>query len=104
MTNIVFAGDKFETIDLLVALDHQCKTVTEDGEHCTFDANNVRTKTCKAHQAMLTDQRFLDGVLTMRHLKERLQAEEFKPPDPEIRLLPYRGLHTACGCGCGRYY
>lgn len=62
-------GDGDESKALLEAVTHNCE--------CQFGAFGVRNKTCAPHQAMVDDQRFLDGLLMMRHMRDQLLAQEF---------------------------
>jgi hypothetical protein len=60
---VVWHGDTVEIEALLVAIGHNC------------GCNEKQPGACPAHQAML-DQRWLNGLLFARWMRERLLAEE----------------------------
>ena len=60
---VVWHGDFAQVQALIEAIGHNCGC---DGQ---------KPGMCSAHQAMLT-QRFLNGLLWGRHMRERLLAEE----------------------------
>ncbi len=101
--NTVFNGSKVESLDLIAAIAHQCSggAPTKDGQQCTYGTDGARQTCCAAHRALIGDQRFLNGILWMRHIAQRLLVEEFAKATPEERLLPYRGVNGA-KCYCGR--
>jgi hypothetical protein len=68
----VFHGSYSDTVDLLAAVDNSCA----DPEKCTKDLRGRVSHVCAAHRALL-DQRFLDGLLYIRHNKARFQAGEW---------------------------
>lgn len=65
-------GTDEERDELLKSLDRNCE--------CKFDAAGVRSKTCPGHEDLLLNQRFLDGLLSMRHSADKLKTEEGTPP------------------------
>jgi hypothetical protein len=85
-----FNGSRAEARELIAAIAHQCSggAPTEDGQQCTFDSTGVRNVSCAAHIALMDDQRFLNGILWMRHIAQRLRVEEFGEASPDERLLP----------------
>jgi hypothetical protein len=101
--NTLFNGSRVESLDLIAAIAHQCGggAPTKDGQQCTYDTAGTRQTCCAAHRALIGDQRFLNGILWMRRIAQRLVVEEFAQATPEERLLPYRGLNRA-QCCCGR--
>jgi hypothetical protein len=60
---VVWNGDTEQIQALLVAIGHNC------------GCNEKQPGSCIAHQAILS-QRFLDGLLFARWMRERLLAEE----------------------------
>jgi hypothetical protein len=68
----IFKGTFEETKDLLDATERACM----DPDRCYKDPGGRVTHVCAAHRA-LTDQRFLDGVLFMRHDYERWMHGEW---------------------------
>lgn len=67
----VWHGTDEEQSDLLAALEHNCG--------CEYEDNNQqapRLKTCGAHDALVNDQRFLNGLLEIRHNREKFTAKE----------------------------
>ena len=52
---VVFHGTAAESQDLVNAIARNCM--------CVFDTVGARTETCAAHVALLTSQRFVDGLL-----------------------------------------
>lgn len=63
-------GTTVEGAELQRAIARNCE--------CQYGAFGVRIATCKPHEALMSDQRFLDGLLLMRRLRARLVAEEDK--------------------------
>ena len=59
---VVWHGDTREMIALMTAIEHNCECKGMSGS-------------CPAHQALLS-QRFIDGVIFVRWMRERLLAEE----------------------------
>jgi len=99
----VFRGNKAESLDLIASIAHQCSGGADarDGQQCTYDTDGVRKTSCAAHLALIHDQRFLDGILWMRRIAQRLRDEEFADASPRQRLLPYPGVNRPqCSCGC----
>lgn len=54
---------------LLQVLRHNCD--------CTRGIMGVIVGTCAPHEALATDQRFIDGLLWGRHARQLLLTEEF---------------------------
>ncbi len=70
LPTVIFHGSQVEGLALADATNRNCT--------CEFDdMSGARTSTCPVHEALVKDQRFLDGLVFMRHLAERLLAEEF---------------------------
>ena len=67
----VWHGTEAQTVALLRAIEHNCE--------CTHGTNGERLKPCASHTMLLRDQRALDGLLFVRGLASRLQAEESGP-------------------------
>lgn len=65
---VVWKGNVEESQALVAAIARNCA--------CETGLMGVRTSTCPPHQALLDNQRWLDGLLWMRHLADRLRAEE----------------------------
>lgn len=65
-------GDNAESTALVAAISRHCA--------CEYGEANERIVTCAPHQAMVDDQRFLDGLLEMRHYRNQLLAQEFRVP------------------------
>ena len=59
---VVWHGDTSEMIALMTAIEHNCECKGMSGS-------------CPAHQALLS-QRFIDGLIFVRWMRERLLAEE----------------------------
>jgi hypothetical protein len=59
---VVWHGNTVEMLALMSAIEHNCECKGRRGS-------------CAAHQALLT-QRFIDGVIFVRWMRERLLAEE----------------------------
>jgi hypothetical protein len=57
---VVWHGTTEEAAALGKAMAHNCG--------CTFTYMNMRLSTCPVHQALLTDQRMLDGLVWERRL------------------------------------
>jgi hypothetical protein len=68
MSRIVWHGTRQESLELLHAIRQHCTCEFEDGRMVT---------TCAPHAMLAHDQRAVDGLLFMRHMAERLLAEEF---------------------------
>lgn len=43
---------------------------------CTYDEMGYCTERCVPHKALIEDQRFIDGLLCERNLREKLLKEE----------------------------
>ena len=70
-SGIVWNGTSKESADLTDAVTRNCA--------CEADFEGRPTAKCAAHQMLLTDQRALDGLVFVRRIAERLQAEEWRP-------------------------
>jgi hypothetical protein len=68
----VFRGTDEEQSDLLAALEHNCTC-----EYSDEDKTGPRVKTCVGHSALVNDQRFLDGLLWVRHNRDIYKAKEW---------------------------
>ena len=68
VSGVTWHGTQAETFALLQALSRNCS--------CEVTAEGERLKTCSAHRMLLEDQRALDGLVFVRRLRERLEAEE----------------------------
>jgi hypothetical protein len=64
----VWHGTEAQATALLRAIEHNCE--------CTRTAAGARLQACAAHAMLIADQRALDGLLFVRSLAARLQAEE----------------------------
>jgi hypothetical protein len=69
---VVFKGTFEETQHLLEATEHACI----DPDRCIKDPGGKVIHVCAAHRALL-DQRFLDGVLFMKHDYDRWMHGEW---------------------------
>ncbi len=70
MYTVIWNGTKREGTDLENAI----------ARNCTCDPDNQVT--CPTHDSFAHSQRFCDGVLTYRHLRERLLTEEWMGQTP----------------------
>lgn len=68
----VWRGTAEEQSDLLLALEHNCGCKYEDD-----NKEAPRQFTCAAHYALVNDQRFLDGLLEIRHNRDYFKAKEW---------------------------
>lgn len=76
MAVVVWHGSQAEASALIDALSHNCA--------CEYGVMGGRKTTCAAHEAFVTDQRFLDGVLAERQRRADLWREEqLLPREPE---------------------
>lgn len=66
---VVWHGDREESGALVTAIAKNCA--------CVFGLMGMRVSTCEPHQALVSDQRFLDGLLVMRHYRDKLLLQEF---------------------------
>lgn len=64
-----FHGTTEEADDLVAALARNCE--------CTFTPVGIRMSTCAVHDALINDQRWLDGLLFARRLVSVLTREEW---------------------------
>ena len=69
--DVIFHGNQKEAFEIVEAIQHNCG--------CDFGPGNVRTSTCAPHDALIHDQRYVNGLLFVRTLRLQLQAEEGKP-------------------------
>lgn len=77
MAEAKWHGTTQESYDLVKAIDHNCG--------CKKEPDGEIKEMCAAHKAVTGDQRFLDGLLTSRHDRDRLIASEYStenPPEP----------------------
>ncbi len=72
----VWHGSDTEAGDLLSAAQHHCM--------CVLDEHDVRVRMCPSHTMVFGDQRALDGLLFARHMRQRLQTEEFNVRQCEL--------------------
>jgi hypothetical protein len=74
MTQVVWHGTADEALALLAAANEHCE--------CRKDGLRVLA-VCATHRMLAREQRAVDGLLFMRHLADRLLAEEFAvEPEP----------------------
>jgi hypothetical protein len=66
---LIWNGTSAEGRELTNAINRNCTCGP-------YGMLGVRASTCAAHEAFLSEQRFLDGLLWMRRLKDRINAEE----------------------------
>jgi len=64
-----FHGTPEEAQALQKALAANCSCHYDEMGHCL--------ERCEPHKALIEDQRFIDGLLTERNLRERLLKEEY---------------------------
>lgn len=76
----VWNGSLMERDELLRILSHNCA--------CQYDASGARSGVCAPHSALVSSQRFLDGLVFARHIVARLVSEEFMTNSPEVRRTP----------------
>lgn len=67
---VVFHGSKQDGKRLSIAIEHNCE--------CDFQENGSIKIECTLHKAMLTNQRFLDGMAFLGTIRERLMQEEWR--------------------------
>lgn len=67
----MFHGSYKETVELLAAVELSCV----EPDKCRKDNGGRVTSMCAAHRALL-DQRFLNGLLWVRHKRALIEAEE----------------------------
>jgi hypothetical protein len=65
----IWNGTEAESHDLLGSMQRHCA--------CEFDKAGARVRTCGPHEALVHNQRFLDGLLFARRIADRLRAEEW---------------------------
>jgi hypothetical protein len=68
MNHVVWHGTADEALALLAAVNQHCA--------CRKERKRV-IAACAPHRMLAREQRAIDGLLFMRRLAERLQAEEF---------------------------
>ena len=86
MPRILWHGTRQESLELLHAVR----------QHCTCEVENGRmVTTCAAHAMLARDQRAVDGLLFVRHMAERLLAEEFGLTDPQARAPRVSNVSSA---------
>jgi hypothetical protein len=89
---VVWKGTEQESFDLLKAIQRNCA--------CEYAPTGARTRPCLPHQALVGDQRWLDGLLFGRRIADRLTAEEWGPRQRE-RLARWQSSAGEAGSGCG---
>ena len=72
MRRIEFKGSSDEAIQMVAAVNHNCECPKDSGGQRFLNA-------CTAHRMLAHDQRAVDGLLVMRHLRVKLEDEEFHP-------------------------
>jgi len=65
---VVFHGTEAEGLFLIDAIAHNCT--------CAYDMTGQRTSSCPAHDALLHEQRFIDGLLVSRRRRDELNHQE----------------------------
>jgi hypothetical protein len=69
ISKVVWHGDEIESLALVAALEKNCG--------CLYGSDKINiTSMCSAHVMLRDDQRALNGLLTYRHLADRLRKEE----------------------------
>jgi hypothetical protein len=68
----VWNGTEAESRALLAAIARYCA--------CQFADNGALAAACPSHDALVRNQRFLDGLLFGRRIGQRLIQEEWKSP------------------------
>lgn len=66
----IFHGSKKEGALLNAAVAHNCG--------CVFEDNGAKKIECVLHRALLSEQRFLDGLAFARRIRARLLQEEWR--------------------------
>ena len=69
---VVWNGTAEEAGELAEAIGHNCECAFEGGNRAAR-----RLATCPPHHAMVTDQRFMNGLLWMRHMRAMLEEKEW---------------------------
>lgn len=75
-TQVIWYGTPDESAALVEAVSHNCT--------CEFALMGERITTCPPHNALVTSQRFLNGLLYARRMSEKLLEEEWAPTQPEV--------------------
>jgi len=78
VSSVVWNGTLSEQLDLMAAVQHNCG--------CSCDGTTASLSACSSH-TMLGEQRALDGMLWIRHLVDRLRAEEGISDCPGTRCV-----------------
>jgi hypothetical protein len=69
-TKTIWNGTAAESAALLRAIERHCT--------CEVGITGALLRACATHAALVNNQRFLDGVLFARRLRQRLIAEEWQ--------------------------
>ena len=86
MPRTVWHGTRQESLELLHAVRQHCACEVKAG---------VMVATCPAHAMLAHDQRAVDGLLFMRHMAERLLAEEFEMTELQARAPRVSSVNRA---------
>ena len=65
---VIWNGTESESFDLLASVRRHCA--------CQFDRAGIQVKSCAPHDALVSSQRFLDGLLFARRIVGQLMLEE----------------------------
>ncbi len=65
---VIWNGTESESYDLLASVRRNCA--------CQYDQTGVQVRSCPPHDALVSNQRFLDGLLFARRIVQQLLAEE----------------------------
>lgn len=65
---VIWHGTQQEGTELITALEKNCE--------CERNLMGLRTKTCPAHEAFANDQQWLDRLLFLRRIRDKLNREE----------------------------
>jgi len=66
---VIWHGTNEEAARLLSAVQNNCE--------CETDKHGAIVKLCSSHKAMVDDQRFMNGVLAYRQMRQALLHEEW---------------------------
>lgn len=67
---VIWHGSQQEGSELIDAINRNCT--------CEYGPMGARVSTCIAHKAFVEDQRWLDGLLFARQIRERLLEQEWR--------------------------
>ena len=65
---VTWNGTSAESYELLASVRRNCA--------CQFDQAGVQIRSCAPHDALVSSQRFLDGLLFARRIRQQLLSEE----------------------------